>query len=87
MVRERLVGHRLVNDQVGFGEAGLDVPDAPLRACLPKGKGALRYGGEVLFRPLDGDEIPSDPGIPVETGVGAIRPQAVQGIQHERQGL
>ena len=102
MVRKRLVNDGLVENQIRFGEARLDVPDLPsLRPLLPPldhlavrihhivghRHAAFRRIVEVFLGPLERDEIPPQPRVSFYSRVRAAGPQAVQGVQREGKGL
>lgn len=69
-------------------EAGLEVAVRPLVVDLSHRQLAVGRGGEVGVGPLDlGDALAAHHRVAVQAGVGAVRPQALERVEHERERL
>ena len=90
---------RLVEDQVGLLEPGLDVADDPFIGVLAERQLAVARGSEVLVGPLQFLNLRSggwsalrgrlgpDPHVALGASVRRSGPQALDRIDHERQRL
>ena len=91
MVRQGLVNDGLVQDQVGLAESGVEIPDRPFGSGLAHRHLSLSGSGEVGFGPLVGPKLRDirtagpEKVIPTDPGVGAVGPQAFQGVQNKGQ--
>src|SRR6266576_2224488 len=83
----RLCVKRVVEYESRLLKTGAQIAVRPLNAGLARRHLAFGSACEVLRRPLEGLQLASDKGIAFAAGIRSVRPQALEGIDDERQRL